>query len=135
MNIISDNSANNEKEIEYLVDDIVKHYETVLHLFNNAIDSLEDEDASASETVQDRNASGFSTSAANYHPDRNGLKRELEDEYYMNELPQAKRALGSEADPPLRRYQVLPLRKTHNLVTPQRGARHPHAPSPLRSKL
>ncbi|KAJ2922033.1 hypothetical protein H1R20_g15067, partial [Candolleomyces eurysporus] len=135
MDIINDDSANNETEIKYLMTDIVKHYETVLHLFNNAIDSLEDEGASAFETVQGGSAKGFSTSAANYDPDRNGLKRELEDEYYMHELPQAKRGRGSEANSPERRYEVLPPRKSSKLVTPQRGARHFHGPSPLRSKL
>ncbi|RXW23299.1 hypothetical protein EST38_g2556 [Candolleomyces aberdarensis] len=136
-NIIYHDSYENKKDFKYLMDDIVKHYETVLHLFNNAIDSLEEEDASASETVQDGSANGFSTSAPNYSSGRNGLKRELEDEYYMHELPQAKRGPGSEAtisNPQEGRYEVLPSRKLQ-LLTPERGTRPIHGPSPLRSKL
>ncbi|KAJ2928036.1 hypothetical protein H1R20_g9047, partial [Candolleomyces eurysporus] len=137
MKIINYGSDKNEKEIEYLMDDIVKHYETVLHLFNNAIDNLEVEDASASETVHGGSASGLSTSAPSHPSGRNALKRELEDEYYIHELPRARRGPGSEPttpNPPVKRYKVLPPRKSHT-VTPQRGAQPVHGPSPLRSKL
>ncbi|RXW15442.1 hypothetical protein EST38_g10417 [Candolleomyces aberdarensis] len=94
------NQRNNvQTEVKYMMNEVVDHYNTVLHLFNDAIDGLE-ECQSGFENVQPGNAGRFTTppldpESPTPHPGQNPLKRMGG---YLGQPPLAKRGLFSDSE-------------------------------------